>query len=124
MKLTEKAVLLPDEDVARIVHEACRAYQNVLADPYPIEPWDALDSWRRETVITQVKMIRMGLSPEMIQDAWVRRIESSGWTWGITKDPMAMTHPGLVPWESLPPEDKKKVMLAFRIVYVLDFEGE
>jgi hypothetical protein len=118
------ATLLPAAEVARVIHETHRAYQAVLRDPCPSQPWDTLDCWQRETVTDLVTMIRQGWTPEMTQDIWVRRMEGAGWTLGAVKDPARKVHPKLLRWEDLPDAERKKVLLAFRIVYVLDFEGE
>lgn len=110
------------EGAARIVHEAHRAYQNILNDPYPNQPWDALDDFARDTVISRVELIRDGWTPGMVQEAWVSRMEQAGWSWGTVKDPFRKTHPELLAWDCCSPESKRKVLMAFRLVYVLDFE--
>lgn len=115
--------VLDEGDVARVIHEAHRAYQYAVEDLVPVPPWDALDKGQREQVISLVRLIRGGVPVEQAHDAWVRRMREAGWVPGNVKDPVARTHPELVPFRELLPWQQAKLLLAFRVGYVLLFES-
>lgn len=52
-------------------------------------------------------------------DNWMQFKLMEGWTAGPIKDYAKKTHPNLVPWESLPPEEQVKDGLFSRVVHVL-----
>lgn len=97
-----------DEEIARIAHEANRALQQVLGDEYVSPPWDQASDEDHAVSAAGAKVARYGAPPNVLHDVWVREKLAAGWTYGETKDAEAKTHPLLVPFENMPPEEQAK----------------
>jgi hypothetical protein len=75
------------EDVARVCHEANRAYCLALGDTSHVG-WDDAPAWQRESAITGVKFkINNPDAPASAQhDSWLAQKLAAGWKWGSVKD--------------------------------------
>lgn len=106
------------EQLARVVHEANRAYQEVLGQP--VDPsWPDAD-WRRQSTIESVLDILRGNTDFKVQhERWMAERIAAGWTHGAVKDAEAKTNPLLLPWEQLPETEKAKNNLRLSIVQSL-----
>lgn len=69
-------------------------------------------SWEenKATVIAGVQrmLANPGETPETNHDAWWKFKVDAGWKYGPNKDPVAKTHPCMVPYEALGPFAKSK----------------
>lgn len=119
MPLTEVARIV--DGIARVVHEANRAYNVSLGDPAPDAPYDAIEDWHRRSIISRVIMMIKGYTNTQIHQAWVDEMLERGWVLGEVKDPTATppTHPCLQDLEHCSPEQQKKEILALGIVRAL-----
>lgn len=95
--------------IARVVHEANRAYCEMIGD-FSQQPWEQAAEWQRESAIDGVAKFLSGElpTPEAQHDAWVAFKVQDGWRYGEVKDAERKTHPCMVPYEQLPPEQKRK----------------
>lgn len=104
--------------IAEVAHEANRAYCRMLGDNSQVL-WNRAEQWQRDSAIDGVKFVLR--YPSAGDDAahtnWMNVKISDGWTYGETKDPVAKTHPCLVPFENLPRAQQVKDRL-FRAVVV------
>jgi hypothetical protein len=105
--------------IARVCHEANRALQFVDRDPALSPPWDEAPDWQLESAIEGVAKARAGATAEQLHDAWCAKKRDEGWVYGDVKDAEAKTHPCLVPYDQLPPEQKAKDALFRAIVQAL-----
>lgn len=73
-------------------------------------PWGLAEDWQRESAIAGVKFaLDNPNAPASAQhDAWSADKRAAGWTYGPVKDATAKTHPCLVAFEDLPPEQQAK----------------
>jgi hypothetical protein len=97
------------EHIARICHEANRAYCAALGD-YSQSAWADAPDWQRQSAITGVEFIldNPDASPSASHDSWLAEKRRDGWTYGEVKDPVAKTHPCFVPYDKLPAEQRAK----------------
>lgn len=103
-------------DIARVVHEANRAYCQMIGDNSQ-KPWDEADAWQRESAVAGVQAMLDGsaTTPEEQHETWVKHKRADGWVYGLAKDAVAKTHPCMVPYTDLPIEQRRKDLL-FRAV--------
>lgn len=97
-------------DVARICHEANKAYCETLKD-YSQWPWDSAPEWQKESAINGVKFIVKNegvVHPEAQHNNWMALKLEQGWRYGNEKDVDKKTHPCLVPYDDLPTEQRIK----------------
>ena len=108
------------EIVARVVHEAIRAYQTALGES-PAAAWDKAREWERTSTITGVRfrMENPNTPPSHQHNQWMSEKLANGWTYGPVKDPSLKTHPSLVPYAQLPETERRKDQLFAVIVRVL-----
>lgn len=111
--------MIPIETIARTTHEANRIIQIITSDPAPSPPWDEAPDWQRDSAIEGVQKAIDGATPEQLHESWVEFKESDGWVYGPVKDADAKTHPCLVAYEDLPPEQRAKDDLFSVIVRAL-----
>jgi len=107
------------EAVARVCHEANRAWQRATGDPVPSPPWDEAPAWQRDSAIDGVRRAQAGATAEQLHDAWCDFKRADGWTYGDAEDPELKTHPHLVPYAELPEEQHRRDALFAAIVVAL-----
>ena len=105
------------EDIARICHEANRAYCKAFGDDSHL-PWDSAPQWQRESAImgVQAHMHAGGLDPEQSHNSWLAEKQRNGWVYGPVKDAEKKEHPCCVPYADLPVEQKAKDYIVGAIV--------
>lgn len=111
----ERALLTATE-AARICHEANRALQLAIGEPDPSPHWEDAPDWQRDAAIAGIEVAQGGASAEELHEAWTERKRAEGWAYGPVKDADAKTHPCLVPYAELPPEQRLKDALFSAIV--------
>ena len=110
-----------DAQIAHICHEANRALQIENGETEDVSPhWlDGIPPWQKDSALEGVKHARDGMSPELLHDKWCEFKTADGWTYGEQKDPVAKTHPCLVPYDDLPESQKSKDRVFGAIVAAL-----
>lgn len=108
------------EDIARVCHEANRAYCLSLGDMSQL-PWDEAPQWQRDSAINGVEfhIANPDAGPSSSHDAWLAEKVKAGWKYGPVKDADKKEHPCCVPYEKLPVEQQMKDYLFSAIVYTL-----
>jgi hypothetical protein len=102
--------------MAEVVHGAHIRLNARLGDMAPEGPWETLSKDSQEFVRHRVRLIVRGVSPCELQADWVRWMVRRKWTLGEVKDPIARTHPNLLPLNELEDAQQLKVYLAVAIV--------
>lgn len=94
---------------AQICHEANRALCLAFGDDSQV-PWDEAPEWQRLSAVKGVRFVLANpdAGPEANHNNWMRDKLDDGWTWGEVKDSTVKTHPCLVPFVELPPEQQAK----------------
>jgi hypothetical protein len=107
-------------EVARVCHEANRAYCAVLGDDSQ-PPWDEAPEWQRESAITGVWHVNgnRDAKPEDSHNSWLAEKRRDGWVYGPVKNPEAKQHPCCVPYEDLPEDQKRKDVLFLAVARAL-----
>jgi hypothetical protein len=100
---------------AEAAHEANRIFCAVTGDGSQKPWWDA-EEWQRKSAIEGVKVALAGATPEQQHEAWCDSKRRDGWAFGPVKDAAAKTHPCLVPYADLPPEQRAKDALYIAVV--------
>lgn len=103
------------DSVARICHEANRAYCVMTGDP-GLPAWDELEEGYRESTRSGVRMAVSGSTPEESHHGWIQERLSAGWKYGQVLDRAAKIHPNLVPYDNLPESQRRKDALFLGIV--------
>jgi hypothetical protein len=108
------------EKIARVCHEANRAWCEANGDTSQVA-WDKAQAWQREAAVDAVKYaLANPNAPASAQhDSWTQFKLSDGWRYGPAKDATTKTHPWLVPFDELPPEQQAKDRLLMAIVKAL-----
>lgn len=102
---------------ARTAHEVNRAYCAGLGDSSQL-PWEDAAQWQRDSAIAGAMAIadNPNTTPEQSHKGWLRVKVSEGWVYGPVKDATAKTHPCMVPYADLPPEQRAKDTLFSTVV--------
>jgi len=110
--------------IAQIAHELNRAYCAALGD-YSQNEWAQAPDWAKASAIEGVTKIADGTirRPEDSHASWMAQKEREGWKYGEVKNADHKTHPCMVPYEQLPPEQKVKDQLFFAVVTTLLGDG-
>lgn len=107
-------------DIARVCHEANRAYCAALGD-FSQPLWAEAPTWQVESAVAGVNaaLANPNAKPSDSHDGWLRQKEEDGWVYGPVKDPKVKQHPCMVPFEDLPPEQQTKDRLFQAVVQAL-----
>ena len=107
------------EYIARICHEANRAYCMTIGD-HSQPSWDLAPHWQKQSAIDGVKsaLDNKGITAKDSHDGWMALKEKEGWHYGHMKAPEKLEHPCMVSWDELPEEQKIKDELFIAIVNV------
>ncbi len=108
------------ERIAKACHEANRAYCASMGD-LSQAPWDLAPDWQRQSAIAGVQAVidDPWVTPGHLHAAWMAQKQANGWVYGEVKDPEAKTHPCMVPYDELPPEQRAKDHIFGAIVRAL-----
>jgi hypothetical protein len=117
MSATE--TLVATDDIARVCHEANRAYCASLGD-FSQPSWDDAPTWQRESAINGVRAhLKSDLMPRESHELWLKEKADAGWSYGAVKDAVKKVHPCFVPYDELPEAQKRKDSLFSAIVAAL-----
>ena len=112
-KLSDAAVL----KIARVMHEAVRAYQAALGQE-TVPGWKQAPKWMkiasRDAVLYRID--NPDASPSDQHDQWLDTKKRDGWVFGPVKNGDKKTHPLMVPYDQLPVEERRKDALVSAIV--------
>lgn len=107
-----------NETLARIAHEANRAWCEFNGDTSQ-PAWDDAPEWQRSSAINGMAFHRANpdAGDSASHDSWMAEKVAAGWVHGDVKAPDALppTHPCIVPFDQLPPEQQFKDRL-FRTI--------
>lgn len=110
-----------DKNIAKVCHEANKAYCEALGD-YSQESWEDAPEWQKDSIQLGVELHLSGdFGPEASHESWMDNKLKAGWVHGKVKNSKASppTHPCLVPFEHLPLEQKVKDYVFRAIVHAL-----
>lgn len=109
------------EDIAKVCHEANRAYCESIGDTSQV-PWEQAPDWQKQSAISGVgfHLAHPEVTPEMSHEEWVRHKEREGWVYGPVKDAAKKEHPCLVAYNELPIEQRLKDSLFLAVVRALE----
>ncbi len=106
-------------DIARVCHEANRAYCKSLGDHSQL-PWAESPEWQRASAMDGVEnIIQNGAEPAASHESWMAEKARTGWIYGAVKDAEAKTHPCFMPWAELPEDQQRKDLLFCAVVIAL-----
>lgn len=100
---------------ARVAHEANLAYCKTIGDDTHVS-WDFAPSWQIESAIAGVEGVIAGNTPEQSHESWLEHKRKDGWVYGPVKDPDKKTHPCMVSYGELPPEQRVKDLVFVSVV--------
>ncbi|HEX6624608.1 MAG TPA: RyR domain-containing protein [Pyrinomonadaceae bacterium] len=108
------------EQIARICHDANASLCHSVGD-HSQTSWGEAPEWQRESAIkgVQFHLANPDASASATHDIWLKEKAETGWVYGESKDAAAKTHPCIVPFEQLPPEQQAKDHLFRGIVHAL-----
>ncbi|MEM0985462.1 MAG: RyR domain-containing protein [Pseudomonadota bacterium] len=109
------------EAMARVVHEAVRAWQTANGQS-AAPPWSKAPKWMRDSTAESVQFtLDNPDAPDSAQhDQWMEQKIRDGWSYGPIKDAKKKTHPMLKPYDALPDLEQRKDALFRAIVTALD----
>lgn len=90
------------ERLAKLAHEANRAYCELLGDKSQAA-WEDSPEWQRTSVRLGVQNIldNPDLTPEQSHSKWVQHKTWDGWRYGPEKDVEKKEHPCMMPYSQL-----------------------
>jgi RyR domain len=96
---------------AVFVYEGARLQAAAVDAPIVPEPWDQRDEAFRSQFLRVIER-QCGpdrkSSPEELHDDWVFAYAKMGWSFGWERDPVAKTHPDMVPFDQLEQREQDK----------------
>ena len=111
---------LTPEQVAKICHEANRAYCEALGDHTQL-PWARAHDWQKESAVAGVKLLLKypGLTPKQMHENWLDAKQAEGWSYAPIKNVEKRQHPCMCTYDKLPEEDRAKDELFSAVVLSL-----
>lgn len=106
---TQETKAMKAIDVAKICHEANRALCESHGDTSQVS-WEQAPDWQKDSALAGVKFafLNPAAPPSAQHESWSDAKLADGWRYGEVKDATAKTHPCLVPFDQLPPEQQAK----------------
>jgi hypothetical protein len=107
-------------DIARIAHQANKAYCEALGDMSQMN-WEDAPDWQRDSALAEVEFTLNypGAPPSANHDSWLAQKVADSWVWGPVKDPKKKEHPCCVPYADLPEAERGKDYLFRGVVDAL-----
>ena len=97
------------ENLAKICHEANKAYCETIGDNSQ-PSWEDAPQWQKDSAITGVRFhsLTKNTTAADSHNSWLKEKEADGWKYGEVKNPDLKEHPCFVPYEQLPKSQKIK----------------
>ncbi len=97
------------EKIAKICHQANKAYCEVLGDDSQPE-WENAEEWQRMSAVLGVEfnIENPDAPPSASHESWLQTKAEQGWKYGEVKDPNKREHPCYLPYDELPEAQKVK----------------
>lgn len=113
-------LILTLAEIAHVCHEANRALCEANGDTSQVA-WADAPGWQKDSAINGVRAISDGRTtrPEQSHESWLAEKEANGWVYGDVKDVTTKTHPCMVPYSQLPPEQRVKDHVYFAVATTL-----
>ena len=111
---------MTDEMIARVCHQANKAYCESLGDKSQ-KDWEETSEEQRASVRNGVNFIRTnpGLPASASHENWLKYKRAEGWVYGPIKSEITKEHPCCVAFTDLSPEDQAKDKIFKGIVMTL-----
>lgn len=115
-RMSGQGAAVADTLIARLAHEANRAYCQSIGDNSQ-PAWDNAPQWQKDSALAGVEANRVG-NPSAAENHlnWYAHKLAEGWKYGAFKDPVNKLHPCMVPYDQLPPEQQTKDALYRAVV--------
>lgn len=112
---------LSAEQIAKVCHEANRAYCESIGD-FSQPAWEDAPEWQKESAVNGVNfhLGNQSSTPRDSHDKWMTEKFMDGWKYGAVKNPETKEHPCLMPYDSLPKEQQTKDVLFIAIIRSLE----
>lgn len=112
--------MLTVEQVAKICHEANRAYCEARGDNTQ-RTWAHADDWQRVSAVEGVKTLLKypGLTPQQVHENWLQRRVAEGWKYAPVKNAEKKEHPCICTYDKLPEGERAKDTLFMSVVAAL-----
>lgn len=105
------------EQIAKVAHQVNKAYCESLGD-LSQPNWEEAPEWQRTSARLGVEFHLSGdHAPRDSHASWLAQKVKEGWIYGEVKDPVAKTHPCMVPFEQLPASQQTKDHLFRGVVH-------
>lgn len=107
-------------DLAKICHQANKAYCETIGDDSQVN-WEDAPDWQKSSAIKGVKfhLDNPDAGPSASHNSWLKEKIDAGWVYGKIKDPIKKTHHCIVPYKELPREQQLKDFLFINIIFTL-----
>lgn len=111
------------ERIAKVCHEANRAYCAALGD-LSQSKWEDAPAWQKESAINGVRfhIANPAATPENSHESWLAQKEKEGWKYGPVKDAEKKEHPCFLPYGDLPQEQRAKDHIFRSIIHAMHTE--
>lgn len=108
--------VLKVQRIAKVCHNVNHAYCESIGD-FSQTTWEDSPAWQKDSAVDGVEFhLRNDATPKQSHENWMRRREREGWIYGEVKCAEKKTHPCMIPYESLPREQRTKDYLFKAVV--------
>ena len=104
-------------EIAKVCHEANRAYCQAIGDDSQVA-WEEAPDWQRQSAMAGVEfnLANPNAPASATHESWLAKKVADGWKYGPAKDPDKKEHPCCVPYGHLPNAQQRKDMMFKAIV--------
>ncbi len=108
--------------IARVAHEANRAYCAAIGDMSQ-PSWADAPQWQKDSALNGVRFLRENptAGPSASHKSWFLEKLKDGWVYGPVKDPAKKEHPCMVSYDELPVAQRAKDYIFHAIVRQLTY---
>jgi len=109
-----------DGRIAKVCHEANRAYCQTIGDMSQ-PTWEDAPQWQKDSALNGVAFHagNPNAGPQGSHGNWMKEKDAAGWKYGPVKDPEKKEHPCMVPFDQLPQNQQMKDRIFHAIVHAM-----